>query len=385
MKPKIVKSSRNLGKTVFLIGIFISPFVFWPWAKVAYEIPRVWFVNRWVEFLGLAAVIELLGKKSTAINSKIDGKLLGLAVGFFLWTIAASILGVDFLKSIWGNYYRDDGLFTLTHLVGLFLFTTIFWQPSWQKPAFVGIAAGSLGVSGLAIIGRTAFGQPNFLAGYLAVTLPFVWEVLRNKWSKIAVIFPIAAIGLTRSWGGLIGAIIFFTYLIAKKLSRPIQLAVAFMAGIIMIFAAVYFWQTVWSQPYWSRRFVPESRERIIRSVLNGVRRRPLIGWGWANVDYAFESNPWPMKFERDIYLDKAHSAILEIFAATGIIGLTIYLFLAGRGLWLARRTAVFPALILYLFYSQTNIISIATEVIFWLTLGIVSSFRASIKPAEDI
>lgn len=385
MKPKQVKSVPNLAKIIFVIGIFLSPFIFWPWAKIPYETPRVWFVNRWIEILGLAALLDLFGKNPLAVNSKIDGKLLGLAIGFFLWTAIASILGADLQKSIWGNYYRGDGLFTLAHLVGLFLFTALFWQSSWQKLTFQIIAIGSLAVSALAIIGRTTFGQPNFLAGYLTVTLPFVWEALRNRWAKIAVIFPIAAIGITKSWGGLIGIMIFFTYLIAKKLSRPVQFAAISTLGIIMIFAAVYFWQTVWSQPYWSRPFVPESRERIIRSVLNGARQRPLTGWGWANVDYVFESNPWPMKFEPDIYLDKAHGTILEIFATTGIIGLIIYLFLVGRGLRQARRTAVFLPLILYLIYSQTNVTSVATEVIFWLTLGVASSSGTSPKAVEDI
>ncbi|MBI2310156.1 O-antigen ligase family protein [Candidatus Collierbacteria bacterium] len=369
MKPKKVKF-------VLFIGLAASPFIFWPWAKIPYEIPRVWFISRWLELLGLAALINLLAKNPAAINSKIDGKLLGLVIAFFLWAVVASILGADLLKSIWGNYYRGDGLFTLAHLIGLFLFTALFWRSSWQKFTFQIIATGSLAAGILAIFGRTAFGQPNFLAGYLTVTLPFVWEMLRNRWSKIAVIFPIAAIAITKSWGGLLGIIIFFTYLAVKKMSRQIQLAIVSALGIMMIFAAVYFWQAAWSRPYPSRQFVPESRERIIRSVLNGALRRPLFGWGWANVDYAFDANPWPMKFQPDIYLDKAHGVILEVFTTTGVIGLAIYLLLIGRAVWLARRTAVFLPLILYLFYSQTNITSIATEVIFWLTLGIAASHQ---------
>lgn len=375
MKPKQVKSAPDWTKIIFVVGIFVSPLIFWPWAKIPYEIPRVWFVNRWMEILGLAAVIGLFGKKPLAVNSKIDGKLLGLTIGFFLWAAAASVLGADLQKSIWGNYYRGDGLFTLAHLVGLFLFTALFWRQSWQKPTFQIIAAGSLATGGLVIMGRTTFGQPNFLAGYLTITLPFVWETLRNKWSKIAVILPIAAIGLTKSWGGFIDIMIFFLYLAAKKLSRPIQLTAASALGIMMILAAIY-WQAVWSRPYPSRQFVPESRERIIRSVLNGAWQRPLTGWGWANVDYAFEANPWPMKFRPDIYLDKAHGAILEVFVATGGVGLAIYLLLIGRAARLSRRTAVFLPLVLYLFYSQTNITSIAAEIIFWLTLGIAASHQ---------
>lgn len=381
MKLNQNKSLSGLVKAILLIGLTVSPFIFWPWAKIPYEIPRVWFINRWLELLAVTTVIGLCRKKPITVNSKIDGKLLGLVISFFLWAAFASVIGVNFPKSIFGNYYRGDGLFTLAHLVGLFMFTCLFWRPSWQKPAFQALAIGSLAVGLLAIFGRTIpFGQPNFLAGYLTVSLPLVWETFPNKWSKIAVGLPLAAIFVAKSWGGLIAIMIFFIYLIGKKLSRRQQLIGVSTLTAAIIFAAVYFWDTVWSQSYRGRQFVPESRERIIRSVLNGARQRPLTGWGWANVDYAFESNPWPMKFEPDIYLDKAHSTILEIFATTGTIGLSIYFFLIDRGLWLARRSAVFPPLLLYLIYSQTNVTSAATEVIFWLILGIAASSKTYSK-----
>ena len=38
-------------KAAFIFGLFILPFVFWPKAFVPYEIPRVWFLTRWVELL----------------------------------------------------------------------------------------------------------------------------------------------------------------------------------------------------------------------------------------------------------------------------------------------------------------------------------------------
>ena len=74
--------------------------------------------------------------------------------------------------------------------------------------------------------------------------------------------------------------------------------------------------------------FVAEGRERIIRKILLGVAKKPIIGWGWANVDYAFEEGIWPIKLEHEVYVDKAHSMFLEILTTTGIIGLSVYIFL---------------------------------------------------------
>jgi len=76
--------------------------IFWPLAKIPYEIPRVWFINRWVEILGLVVLIDLFRKKPAVINSKIDGKLLRLVIAFlfgrlyhrFLELISQKVSGV---------------------------------------------------------------------------------------------------------------------------------------------------------------------------------------------------------------------------------------------------------------------------------------------------
>ena len=106
------------------------------------------------------------------------------------------------------------------------------------------------------------------------------------------------------------------------------------------------------------------------------------MGYGWANVDYAFETGGWPMRFNNDVYVDKAHSEILEVLVTTGIPGLLIYLsflsfFLNGlitkyqksnNKLW---NFTLISGVVLYLFHSQTNVISIVEEIVFWLILGL--------------
>jgi O-antigen ligase len=138
--------------------------------------------------------------------------------------------------------------------------------------------------------------------------------------------------------------------------------------------------------------FLPEGRPRILTKVFLGALNRPILGWGWANVDYAFKKVPYPIYFQNDIYLDKAHSHLLEIFTTTGFIGLAIYLTIICYLLKIIWRKikyyavmkdqesiywqqTLFLVLLLFLFHSQTNVISIAEEIYFWLVAGIVTSY----------
>lgn len=395
-----VKYPKSSLFFVFLIGVFLLPFIFWLKAPIPYEIPRVWFVQRWVEVLGVISLIFLLVKsrekdRPVAINWWV--------IAFVSIAILASFLGSDWSKSLWGNYYRDDGLFTLFHLVGLYFFLTIFWEDAWKKPVCLAVAGGSIVVSLWTIIDgfkllilndRTvpnwsgaigvSFGQPNFLAGYLVVSLPFVYFALRSFVShsriRIRVMtytiilgIQIAAIGLTQSWGGMLGVSLFL--LGAVVLTYPLSAGelrqFTLMSIVLAIFIGIFFLIRPTS-------FVAESRNRIAHKLLLSVAKRPILGWGWANVDHAFDSSIWPIKLNPDVYVDKAHSTLLEVLATTGIVGLSFYLILLvsiGKQLLSRVSTAtdtyfykiLLLTFLLYIIHAQTNIISIAEELFFWM------------------
>ena len=107
-----------LFNLVFFLGILAMPLVFWPWAKIPFEIPRVIFFERWVEVL---AVLSILNLKHLKVK-RIDLKLVVIVAIFIFVAFLASIKGFDFSKSLAGNYYRRDGLLTLFHLLGFSLF-----------------------------------------------------------------------------------------------------------------------------------------------------------------------------------------------------------------------------------------------------------------------
>lgn len=397
---------------ILFLGLILLPLVFWSDAPVPFELPRVWFINRWIELLVAVGLIQIVVGIKKLNLKKIDSFLLYSIFGFLLIAIISSLLGVDFLKSFLGNYYRGDGLFTLFHLAGLFLLLTLFWQEKWKNYLAASISLGAFVTSLWAVISGVrffllgdmsvshwvdgaigvSFGQPNFLAGYLLVVLPFtiyLLKISKVNWHKtlflFAIIIQAIAIVFTKSWAGVLGIgllailMIFFCAKFQKK-------TIAVFGLIFIIFAAFIIFARV-SQ---DKGFVAEGRERIFRKVLTASFQRPILGWGWANVDYAFESVDWPIKLQSDVYVDKAHSTILEVFAVTGVIGLIIYLGILMRVgkiiishlkynkskqdyLW---YEALFLVFILYIFHSQTNVVSIAEDAIFWFTLGILSQSK---------
>lgn len=305
---------------------------------------------------------------------------------FLLIAFFSSLLGTNFNKSFFGNYYREDGLLTLFHLVALFFLISQFWQDSWAKSVAVSLSLSNFLISlwsvflGLRFhfsgpVGAT-FGQPNFLAGYLLVCLPFLAFLIaetKNKKEKIfwwlVLVFQLMEIFLTLSRAGIAGIFLFGAGWFLLKRKRGLG-----FLGVLVIFGILGLYFVF---PPKESEFMPGGRERIFRKGIIAFTKRPILGWGWANFDYAFESATWPIKFNQDVYVDKAHSNLLEVLVTTGLVGFTIYLLMI---IWIIReirvirepwRRTILMSFLLFLFHSQTNVISINEELIFWLILGI--------------
>jgi O-antigen ligase len=387
-----------------LFGLFLSPFIFWPRAQLAYEIPRVWFISRWVEGLGVLGVFfafKLLKKL------QLETGIIKLVVVFALVSIVSSLVGVDTGKSVFGNYYRADGLITFFHLVGFFFFIALFWQKRWRESVALAISLGSIFVSLWTIVRglrfyvfndlsasmwggpiAVSFGNANFLAGYLVVTVPFIWyliveskRLIYKRFCYVGLVVQIVAILFTRAWSGIFCILTFFCLLVLFNKKKSWRLLFLVIVGVFVV-----------GQQMIVRRDLPEfpaaeRRERIFRRIFLGVSRRPVLGYGWANVDYAFEAVDWPVYFEHDVYVDKAHSSILEVLATCGVLGLVLYLLLIVKTfmtLFIKLKNSnreslnwykvMIVAFVLFIFHSQTNIISIGEELMFWLVLGVAAS-----------
>ncbi len=407
----------QLFRLILLVGLVLLPFIYWPSAQISFEIPRVFFIHRLIEILSFVGLITIISKQKITVN-RFQAALI---IGYIFYASIISCFGSDLPKSLLGNTYRGDGLITLWRFGGLIIVIATLFQTQWHKGLVQAILLGSIGVSTLTIISiwlyfmsipflppwygkfGATFGQPHFLAGYLALTFPFLWYLYRisHKGLKpfiiLATVMQSTALLSTRSWGAIVACTLGMGILLLvhnKRLStyfKPILLGIT----MVTICIGALFW--------WDKNKLPvsvnaESRQRIFAKLTLAAVQKPIFGWGWANVDHAFQSVDWPYKFSQDVYVDKAHNTILEVLVTTGVIGLLFYVSIlvnSFRLLYVNSHlknpdidwwTTLGFCLFVFVIHSQTNVIGIAEEFIFWLILAFtLSDFGAYPKAKKKL
>lgn len=394
----LLKTLEFVQTMIFSLGLGIIPFIWWPWASQQFELPRIWFVLGWIELLCIITVLKV-GMSSQFHFNRMIGKVI---LVYFLALLLSLATSVDRGKSLVGNYYRIDGLITYIHLFLLSFITASVWNREKMSYFCRVIAIGSILTSSLALlslpihifISKTAgevmlstFGQPNYLAGYLIITLPFVFYLFQKSrvrsekiYYSAGFVIQILTIILTKSWGGILGLILFLAITVSLSSTIPLYLKkIVIGSGILGMFliVSVYIYFISQTPP----AVLAESRERIFVKAILSYTKKPITGWGIANFDHAFESVEWPIHYSADIYVDKAHSTLLENLVTGGIVGLGAFIFFLytvsrrmvqhfftpDRGIFLP----LLLVLVLYIFHSQTNVISIAEEIFFWIVIGV--------------
>lgn len=372
---------------IFIAGLAFLPLIHWPGYVVAYEVPRVYATLFWIEAIAILTML-LVFQEKIALKLNIDIlRRIGVFVGI---AVIASLLGGDIAKSFLGNYYRVDGLLTLVHAAGFAILVALTFRDAWQVPAAAALFMGGLFVSIWAIVLAPRpipkiggpFGQPNFLGGYLVVTLPFLYYLIttsRRRWLRALLylggLMLVSTIVLTRSWGSVASVLVFGLLILSDWLPTRAPRRLLWAAGILAVASLLlYKWYTVSLYP---PQILAESRQRIFAKGVLAWMRQPIFGWGWANFDHGFNAVDWPYHFQTDAYVDKAHSSILEVFVTTGAVGGLAYLVL----LWgvfqtLRRGTTIWDRAMLWvflvaLFHAQTNVTSFMEELLFWFAVGL--------------
>lgn len=371
-----------------LVGV-ISLLFFGPFSPIPFEVPKVHFVLWIIRVSILIAVYQIV---KTKVNWKIDKYTLWALSAYLLVILLTSMLGVDFTKSLWGNPYRVDGLVTLFTLAAGALTLSFFWKENFKiyisEVFFVASTTSSVFTIWQVVTGQFGlgsaftFGNPNFLAGFLVVSVPFsyyLFQIKRQKYIFIAILTILAAIVLIGAVSAILTLIIWLSVIVIVHIKSNIKYGVIVLMGLVAGII-LYGWSVNYLQTN-SESFIAEGRVRIYRNILIASLSRPLIGYGWANIDVAFQSVQWPTKFNDDVYVDKAHSQLLEVFASAGFVGLVTYILLITvlikklvKLSKLDKQWALVTGMVLvmYLLHSQTNVISISEDLAFWTVTGIL-------------
>lgn len=364
-----------------------------------------------------------------------------------LWALTATIVvltlstifGVNPYRSFWSNFERMEGLIGHLHLFVYFLILSCVlrkWKDwKWMFFSIISVSVimtlyGYLQVAGKVAISQQSgvrldgtFGNATYFGIFIIFHVFFLlYAALREQRTWLRTIFllllaaevPIIFLTATRgSILGLFGGVVIFAVL-AGLLNgqRRVRLASVGVIGTLAIFALI-FW-TVRDRPSIQNNYIlgrfsnlslkertVESRFTIWGMALEGVKQRPLLGYGLENFNILFNTYYEPKLWRQEPWFDRAHNIVFDWLSHGGLLGLAAYLSIFASALYVlwsryrkelhkgtlaaiaapAALSALFTA---YLFHNFFVFDNISSYYLFFTALGFVHFYYVEASGREE-
>ncbi len=318
------------------------------------------------------------------------------ALASFLLIIGlADILGVAPVKSFWSNFERMEGFITLLHLGALFLvMSSVFGADAakrvslwnrWFNTTLVASGlmvvyclfqlAGAITINQGGVRVDGTLGNASYLAVYMLMHI-FIAALLlagnnkKSKYSKfiygaliagqVFILYHTATRGAIL---GLLGGIFILAILnIRNKQNASLRkISIGLLVSLVVIvgaFFALLNTSFVQDSPVLSR-FASISTEELKSGgrsfiwpmAIEGVKEKPILGWGQENFSYVFNEHYSPDMYAIEPWFDRAHNIFLDWAVAGGLLGLLAYLSLYGALLFEAWKSQEFS-------YAEKSVIT---------------------------
>lgn len=373
-------SRGNVIAMVVCIGILALPFLYYPSHFNPYEYPKfiVFIVLAQLSFAFFVFGKLQKGKISSAYDS-----LSKIVVLFVFITLLSNVFGLNPQYSFLGSVFRYQGFITLISSVFVFFIIRNFAQ---QKELFEffsrAVTITTLLLAGIALWhavqiyvlqnstiplyqGRiiATLGNPNFLGGFMAMTLPFI---LLNKHPLVRVfgsIICLSVVGLSGSRSALLATgvvlILFTIRYVFASISNIKRIALSLIACVWFAFVSLQVSATL---PYFHRTSIWDTRELLWKEALSAILKRPLLGYGQESFELVFPKNI-------HIKVDNTHNIFLEIALSSGFLGLTLFMAILFLSLKYSSPAVKF-GIIAFLVSASFNPVSIAQIALFWTLAG---------------
>jgi len=369
-------TTEKILRWIVLAGLFSMPFVvfvvanstFFPFVVAKNLVFRTLVEIMFVAWVALAAIEPRWRPK----NSKVL-----IAVASFVGVVAlADILGMNPLKSVWSNFERMEGLITLVHLlaytvVAACMFTQQrvslwFWRVSLITASIVAVHAGIQFLeTGKQRLDST-LGNPIYLAVFALfhIFIALVLFARREAGARERILYSLVlplqfwVLFMTATRGAILGVIgglllaalgILFSF----HRNKVAQISAAVLVALIF-FGVGIFWGAkdssfVQGSPV-LKRFASISLSEgtvFARTVVwsmawEGVKERPLLGWGQENFSLVFSKHYDPRMYAQEPWFDRTHNVVLDWLIAAGVLGLLAYISIFLALLWVVYKTKEF-------------------------------------------
>lgn len=426
-------------KWVAIIGVFCLPFValivssslFFPYITGKNFAFRIIVEIMAAAWLALAIVNPEYRPRRSWILATLA--LFVVVIGL------ADIFGVYPFKSIWSNFERMDGWITIAHLLAYTvvaasvmtserLWANLF-RVSLTVSGFLSVvgllqaagifALGQGGAAGLTARIDATFGNPIYLAVYMlfhvflaAILFVREWQGRAAGRSMIPLTFYGAVIALdtlalfmTGTRGtmlGLIGGAVLAALLYAfVSGSTRVRVYTASLVGIVVLagLGLVTAKDTAFVQRvgFLQRLSTISLTDKTIASrftnmsiAWQGVKERPVLGWGQENYAVVFDKYYDPRMHGNEPWFDRVHNVVFDWLVAGGFVGLLAYLSIFGAAVLVLWRSSAFAAyersiltglLAGYFFHNLTVFDNVTSYILFGTVLAYIA-WRAGVASA---
>ncbi len=259
----------------------------------------------------------------------------------------------------------------------------------------------------------STIGNPPFLAAYLLLSI-FIGLILIVNTHKtylkvvcfISIGFSAVIIYLTASRGAILAGtagIILSMLLIIRRKKITFKkygthiIIIAFIA--VSVISLAFYYSDILKHDRIITRFgnvfsdpSVKSRVDLWEMALNGIKERPVLGWGQGNVVGIYSVNPIPLA-EPHIWMDRAHNIIIEWLVSAGFLGLFAYLAIFIAAIFSIRSacnkqaikeveaSVLIIALLVYFIQNLFIFDTINTYIIFFSLLAYIDNLEDSEKP----
>ncbi len=363
---------KDIARGIVLIGVFAVPFL--P-LVVANSLFFPFITGKNFTF---RIIVEIIFA-SWVVLALIDAKYrprFSWVLGAFIWFVAiifcADIFGVSPHKSLWSNYERMEGFVTLAHtflyflVIGSTLTTEKLWRTFWGTSLGVAVwvslyAAGQLGGQFQinqsdtridANLGNSAYLAIYMLFHVYIALLMLVRTAKRNMrylygLLSLVFIYVMLQTGTRGTALALVGSALLTTGYIAlfeRENALLRKVAIGGIIGVVVV-AGLFFKmkdsEFIKSNPNLARVASISLSEGTTRFTIwslaiEGVKERPILGWGQENFNYVFNKYYKASLYSQEPWFDRVHNLVFDWLIAGGILGFLAYLFLYGSTLYYA-------------------------------------------------
>lgn len=327
---------------------------------------------------------------------------------FLVSSVMSAILSIDWHMSVFGNVKCPMGLLVIASYLAVYLAAAQVFRREKAITQAIDIVLACSAVVALYAIAQvlgfdfkqwngvlttdgytrpmSTLGHPNFMAAYLAMTIPFaLYQSERSKYPIIPfliVILSVVAIFLSLSRGMIIAAacsVAVYYYLRSANSANLVKLGLAVTAVVaISLVASPVFRNTAVGRL--SNLFLDPPRKEYFSGAIRIWKRYPWFGVGTNTYELGFQHQRsqryWRMQPAGSPHF--AHNDGLTILANQGIFGALAALLLtfaaAGR-IVLSRsafRAPAVAAIASFYVAGMTSSMVVATGMIFVICLGIL-------------